>query len=148
VRQQDKKKPFREDVASGPHRRARARKRRRQRDWRRGRWAERATALYLRGMGYQILARNLRLGRGEIDLIARHGQFLVFMEVKFRRHSYGPMISPHQWRRIADVAQNYVGKRPDLHHLWWRFDAFEWTPWPRHRKDAWRIYDCAGGRNE
>ncbi|MFS8666256.1 MAG: YraN family protein, partial [Limnochordales bacterium] len=43
----------------------------------RGRWAEAVAAEYLAALGYQILTRNYRCRRGEIDLVARHGSCLV-----------------------------------------------------------------------
>jgi putative endonuclease len=46
---------------------------------------ERRAALHYRLRGFSIVGRNVRLGRGEIDLIARRGELLVFAEVKTRR---------------------------------------------------------------
>jgi len=55
-------------------------------DWiRRGRLAERRAARFLRGLGFEILARNVRTKSGEIDLLAREGASLVVVEVKLRR---------------------------------------------------------------
>lgn len=45
---------------------------------------ERLAEEYLTGKGYAILERNYRAGRSEIDLIARDGSVLVFVEVKMR----------------------------------------------------------------
>jgi putative endonuclease len=51
-----------------------------------GLWGEALAAAYLRKRGLRILARRLRLdARDEIDLLARDGQSLVFVEVKTRR---------------------------------------------------------------
>ena len=52
-----------------------------------GREAEEAAAAFLRRRGYEILGRNVRTARGEIDLVARDGATLVFVEVKARRHT-------------------------------------------------------------
>ena len=52
-----------------------------------GRAAEAQAQAYLVRRGYSLLAVNQRVGRGEIDIIARHGRALVFMEVKARRSS-------------------------------------------------------------
>ena len=41
-------------------------------------------ACFLKTQRYQILERNYRCKKGEIDLIAREGQYLVFVEVKYR----------------------------------------------------------------
>ncbi|MEW5941133.1 MAG: YraN family protein, partial [Chloroflexota bacterium] len=49
-----------------------------------GRWGEQAAAEYLEKRGYLILARNFRTKHGEIDLIARQDNILVFVEVKAR----------------------------------------------------------------
>ena len=51
---------------------------------RRGRRAERVAIFWLRVKGYRIVARNLRLPQGEIDVVARRGRILVFIEVKYR----------------------------------------------------------------
>lgn len=46
---------------------------------------EEKTAEYLQSRGYFILCRNFRCRQGEIDLIARQGGYLVFIEVKYRK---------------------------------------------------------------
>ena len=50
-----------------------------------GREGEERAARHLEARGYQIIARNVRAARVEIDLIARDGRALVFVEVKTRR---------------------------------------------------------------
>ncbi|HUA75883.1 MAG TPA: YraN family protein [Solirubrobacteraceae bacterium] len=50
-----------------------------------GRRGEQLAAEHLRRRGYELLARNVRTARGEIDLIVRDGAALVFVEVKTRR---------------------------------------------------------------
>lgn len=52
----------------------------------RGRAAEDASASFLSSQGYEILRRNVRTRLGEIDMIAREGEFLVFLEIRSRRH--------------------------------------------------------------
>ncbi|MBO2518191.1 MAG: YraN family protein [Firmicutes bacterium] len=59
-----------------------------------GRWGEALAALYLQGLGYQILARNLRNRLGELDLVALDGEILVFVEVRTRRG--GPAGTPEE----------------------------------------------------
>ena len=49
-----------------------------------GPWGEALAADYLRRRGYEILAANYRCRLGEIDLVARKGGFLAFVEVKLR----------------------------------------------------------------
>ena len=50
-----------------------------------GSWGEERAARYLRLRAYRILEKNYRCRLGEIDLIARRGGYLVFVEVKLRR---------------------------------------------------------------
>jgi putative endonuclease len=50
-----------------------------------GRRGERRAAWFYRLRGYRIVARTVRLRHGEIDLIARRGRMLVFVEVKTRQ---------------------------------------------------------------
>lgn len=49
-----------------------------------GRWGEELAVEYLTNRGYLILERNWRCRDGEIDIVARHGGELVFVEVKTR----------------------------------------------------------------
>jgi putative endonuclease len=68
----------------------------------RGRRAEFWAACVLRLKGYRILRRNYRVAVGEIDLIARRGRVLAFVEVKYRGDikSAQNAIRDHQWQRI------------------------------------------------
>jgi putative endonuclease len=67
---------------------------------------------FLRGNGYRILARNYRCPRGEIDLIARDGEIVVFVEIKGRstRRFGSPLeaITPVKRRRLAVTAHRYL----------------------------------------
>ncbi len=49
-----------------------------------GAWGEEKAARYLQSQGYELLERNFRSRYGEIDIIARDGEFLVFAEVRLR----------------------------------------------------------------
>jgi len=56
--------------------------------------------------GYAVIGRNVREGRGEIDLIAKDGETVVFVEVKFR--SGGDSAAPLAavgWKKRGDVAR-------------------------------------------
>ena len=50
-----------------------------------GNWGEDKAALYLRLHGYRIVERNFRCRQGEIDVIARKGGVIAFVEVKSRK---------------------------------------------------------------
>ncbi len=82
----------------------------------RGRRAEERAAEFLRSLGYQIIARNYRWQGGEVDLIARDGDWLVFVEVKARSsRAYGlpeEAITPRKRRRLLRTAQRYLQQHP------------------------------------
>ncbi len=84
-----------------------------------GRAAEALAAEHLRGMGYTILEHNFRTPVGEIDLIARQGGVLVFVEVKSRRtHRRGNpkyAVSPAKQRKISMTALTYLKKHHQTH---------------------------------
>ncbi|RMH38084.1 MAG: YraN family protein [Nitrospirae bacterium] len=91
-----------------------------------GRLAEDAAEQYLRRRGYQILGRNVRFNGGELDLIARQGEIVVFVEVKARRTSaFGETayaVTDIKARRIAKLASQYLAQR-GLTDRWCRFDV-------------------------
>ncbi len=109
---------------------------------RRGRGAERLAAWFLRLRGYRILARRFACPVGEIDLVARRGDLLLFVEVKRRRspEAAAEALRPAQRRRIARAAEAFLRDRPALAGLRQRFDLVLISPWrlPRHLGDAWR----------
>ncbi len=84
-------------------------------NYERGKLAEREAALYLRRRGYRIIAQNLRLKSGEIDLIAVKGDLVVFVEVKARSSDeFGTPVEsllPRQQKRIRNAAEIFLSKR-------------------------------------
>lgn len=82
----------------------------------RGRRAEERAAEFLRSLGYEIIARNYRWQGGEIDLIARDGDCLVFVEVKARSsRAYGlpeEAITSRKRERLIRTAQHYLRRHP------------------------------------
>lgn len=89
------------------------------------------TGDYLKTHGYEILAMNYRRPVGEIDLIARQGQTVVFIEVK-RRSSrrYGApaeAVTPAKRVRIVRTAALYLQEK-GLEDVPVRFDIIEITP--------------------
>ncbi|QRG08001.1 YraN family protein [Xanthobacter dioxanivorans] len=91
----------------------------------RGLAAEDRAAALLGARGFNILARRVRTKAGEIDLIARQGDLLVFCEVKLRAGLAEAAFSllPRQRRRIAAAAAAYLAAHPELSALNMRFDA-------------------------
>ena len=80
-----------------------------------GEWGERQARLHLEDKGYSLLANNFRCRAGEIDIVARQGDQVVFVEVKARRgDAYGraeESISPARANRLADVAEEFMQTR-------------------------------------
>ena len=103
---------------------------------------ERLAALLLMVKGYRILARRLRTPAGELDIVARRGRTLAFVEVKTRPDAVTALhaVSPRQRARIARAAGVYVARHPVYagHDL--RFDLIWVAPpgLPHHLPDAWR----------
>jgi putative endonuclease len=81
-----------------------------------GKKGEQSASSFLRLKGYKILETNYRVPQGEIDLVARKGKFLVFVEVKTRRgDSQGSpfeAVSPHKVRRLSAAAALYLASHP------------------------------------
>lgn len=77
-----------------------------------GQWGEAQALHHLRGRGYAIIATNYRKRYGEIDIIARDGDTLVFIEVKYRRHAgYGSgleAVDLRKQQRLCRVAAEYL----------------------------------------
>ncbi len=124
----------------------------RKRAEKRGRRAEYLASVLLILKGYSILARRARTPSGEIDLIARRGKLVAFVEVKARatREQCLEAVRPAARKRIVRAAELWMARRPDLVGLDWRFDIVAVTPkrpipafsmsflWPTHHRDTWR----------
>jgi putative endonuclease len=91
-------------------------------------WEARALH-YLEGRGLQLVARNIRCAFGEIDLIMRHGDCLVFIEVRYRRNerfgSAAESVNHTKQQRILLAAQEYLQHYPTA--LACRFDVIAIT---------------------
>lgn len=80
-----------------------------------GRSGEDEAVRYLTGRGWQILERNWRCRDGEIDIVARDGRTLVFVEVRTRSSArFGhPLdtVTPRKVRRLRLLARRYTQQR-------------------------------------
>ena len=107
----------------------------------RGRGAETLACWYLRLRGWRILARRARVPGGEVDIVARRGRVLAFIEVKARASEEAAATSLDTWRlrRVAAAAERlaprYMRATDDV-----RIDALFVVPghWPRHLADVWQ----------
>jgi putative endonuclease len=94
----------------------------------RGRIGEEAAAQALAARGYRVLVRNIRLGRGEIDLVCEHDGDVVFVEVKARRGAaFGTpaeAVTAGKQRALLALAARYLGRTGGTHRTC-RFDVVE-----------------------
>ena len=105
-----------------------------------GRRAERISAWWLRLKGWRILAVRARTPVGEVDLIARRGRILAFVEVKARGRDEDAALALDEWRlrRVARAAEalapRYARAGDDI-----RIDAMFIVPrrLPRHPANVW-----------
>ena len=101
-----------------------ARKKRGAKAHRTGVLAEENAARFLESRGFEILARRHRTPHGEIDLIAKEGDVLVFVEVKARpsRAQAAHSLTARQWARLEGAALHYVAES-SLNQTDMRFDV-------------------------
>ena len=107
---------------------------------RRGRGAETLACWYLRLKGWHILARRARVPGGEVDIVARRGRMLAFVEVKARATEEESAHALDEWRlrRVVVAAERlaprYMREGDDV-----RIDALFIVPyrWPRHLTNVW-----------
>jgi putative endonuclease len=89
-----------------------------------GRWGEEAVAVYLSRRGYEIVARNARTPYGEIDLIARQRDIIVFVEVKTLRSSRNffpeQNVTARKQAHMLACAQHYAAENAVDH---WQIDV-------------------------
>ena len=106
----------------------------------RGRGAEMLACWYLRLKGWRILARRARVHGGEVDIVARRGRMLAFVEVKARATEDAAAFALDGWRlrRVVVAAERlaprYMRDGDDV-----RIDALFMVPgrWPRHMANIW-----------
>jgi putative endonuclease len=117
-----------------------------------GLWGEQEAERYLKKKGYRILSRRFRVtARDELDLVARQGEILIFVEVKTRKsESFGrPLASVDKRKRhvLCRAAVRYLQKLK--HPLTFRFDVIEvigeegqGNPLIRHIENAFTLDTC------
>lgn len=91
-----------------------------------GNIGEEAAVQAIKKRGYKIIARNYRTKMGEIDIIAKDGEYTVFVEVRLRKsNAFGSpadTIDRRKQQKIIKAAQMYAVKN-DIYDTPMRFDA-------------------------
>ena len=113
---------------------------------RRGRIAEAICVAVLRLTGWRIIARRMKgkagTGLGEIDIIAKRGRTVAFIEVKARadHDTARESVTAAQRERIARSAQLFLARNAACAECDARFDVMSLGRrlWPRRIVDAWR----------
>jgi len=95
-----------------------------------GRKGETAAANWLSRRGYRILGRNLRLGRGELDIVAANDELLLFVEVKSHQSRESGLLAMHadKCERLRSAAESWLASHPKFSHMQCRFDLMIVTP--------------------
>ena len=92
-----------------------------------GRWGEALAAEYLRKKGYSIIGMSYTTRMGELDVIARKGGYVVFVEVKLRKNDAfaqaREFVSISKQRRILAAAQLWLSENDSIQQP--RFDVIE-----------------------
>ncbi len=92
-----------------------------------GRENEERAVIFLENLGFKILEKNYHCSFGEIDIIAKENNYLVFVEVKYRKNLHNG--SPHEaidarkQRKIYQVAKSYMYFKGYPEDYPCRFDA-------------------------
>lgn len=105
-----------------------------------GRWSEYRAALALLIKGYRIVALRYKTKAGEVDIIARRGDLVIFVEVKARKDLRAGVdaVSYTAERRIENAADHWLRRQSDATRLSLRHDIIVVQPWrwPTHFEGA------------
>ena len=119
----------------------------RRRDLPLGPRGEEAAARFLRRAGFRILARNVRLGRNELDIVARDGDTTVFVEVRTRATADAvppeDTIGPAKQAQLQKAARAWMARHGREHY--YRFDVVAVLYEPGRRPEVTHFRDAFPG---
>lgn len=95
-----------------------------------GQRGEDRAARHLQQRGYTVLDRNIRLGRGELDIVARRGDLIVFVEVKAHQSRESGLLAMHpdKCARLQSAAETWLSRHANYSDCQCRFDLIILTP--------------------
>lgn len=115
----------------------------RTRTYQKGLWAESLAGLFLRLKGYKILEQRYKTRSGEIDIIAKNKNMIVFIEVKNRQTQNQALhsLTPKMKQRIGNAARYFIAQNPSYIDHDMRFDLITITPpfFIHHLDNAWML---------
>lgn len=101
--------------------------------------AEKIAILFLQLKGYKILQSRFKTRAGEVDIIAKKSNIIIFIEVKARKGNYliEEVLRKSQISRIRRAAEIFISKKPKYHNSNLRFDFIEVGKFfiPKHHKN-------------
>ena len=107
----------------------------------RGESAEQEACQYLIKQNLKLITRNYRCKFGEIDIVMKDKQTLVFAEVRFRKNSHfgdgAESITTSKQSKLIKTAQYYLQQHPEYSQLACRFDVLSMAPSTTNSKIDW-----------
>ncbi len=83
-----------------------------------GKNAEDIAEKYLKDLGYEILAKNLMISHNEIDILAKDGNYLVFVEVRSKSDNYlgtpEESITKNKRKQLSKAVDAYISLHPNI----------------------------------
>lgn len=111
--------------------------------YQKGMFAEKLACVYLTFKGYRILKTRYKTKFGEIDIVARKGKMIAFIEVKQRvtEKDGAEAISAQSQKRITNAAKQFISQNSKYVGFAFRFDALLFIPpiFVRHLDNAWSV---------
>lgn len=108
-----------------------------------GKKGEELASVYLASRGYEVLHRNWVYGRREIDIIARRGKFLHFVEVKSKRDTGDghpeDKVNRAKFRNLLKAADEYLALHPG--HRYVQYDILAITFYPDREPEFFMLED-------
>ncbi|AKK20188.1 YraN family protein [Candidatus Liberibacter africanus] len=105
-----------------------------------GFFAEVLSAIFLMIKGWKIIALRYRNRCGEIDIIARRNNFVIFVEVKARKNFQNAIfaVSNKNCKRIRAASKIWIAQQTNYQLLSYQYDIIAVAPWrlPRHLPNA------------